>query len=190
MKRMPLVTEQRGDGVGIISSSGGMQLQYPLNKRFTLRAYGSFGYFNWNGVGWDVGEANTSSWVVKAGVGAAFILHSLFSIGVNASYEYYAQFYNGICLAVSIIGLDLPLSAEKTSVREEAEQKIKPETFSIEAQPQTKRESGLTVGTIRLKQLFPVLYKYYDEHSLGTAVLKNNELTAVEDVRLSFYVER
>ena len=47
--------------------------------------------------------------------------------------------------------------------------------------------AGTELSDIQLSALFPVLYKYYDNNPVGTAVLKNNGPMPAENIQVQFH---
>lgn len=47
---------------------------------------------------------------------------------------------------------------------------------------------GLTLTDTNIETVFPVFYKYYDDHSLGRVVLQNNENRVLENVKVNLFV--
>jgi tetratricopeptide (TPR) repeat protein len=55
-----------------------------------------------------------------------------------------------------------------------------------------KKEKGrrISIVDIEFDNIFPVLFKYYDENPIGRAVVRNSDDVPVTDVKLSFFVKR
>ncbi len=181
LKMMPLSSE---NGLWTITGFGSVTARFPLGDRFAVLAHGSGGYYYWNGMGWDAAGGNGGSFVLKGGAAVTFRLFGPFSLGLGASYDYYFQLYNGVSFDVAI-RLDFPLSLGKRRMEVQADEEIKPELLKEES-----KDDAVHLHSIRLQSLFPVLYKYYDSHPVGTVVVKNEGTVPVEEVRLQFYVER
>ncbi len=165
-----------------IAGFGGVAGRFPLGDRFAMLAQGNVGYYYWNGIDWDATGVNGGGLMINAGTGAVFRIAGPFSLGVGASYDYYADLYNGLRFDVAF-QLDFPIAGGERPVREKTEPKQKPE-------PLKEKGEGVELGDIRLFTLFPVLYKCYDTNPVGTAAVKNFESKAAEDVQFHFFVER
>jgi tetratricopeptide (TPR) repeat protein len=48
----------------------------------------------------------------------------------------------------------------------------------------------VTIDTIELDAVFPVFYKYYDEHPIGRAVLRNNGSEPLENIQVSLFIKQ
>ncbi len=54
----------------------------------------------------------------------------------------------------------------------------------------SRRPPGLKIKTIDIPPLFPVFYKYYDDHPLGEVVIINEDREALNDISVSFFVNQ
>ena len=55
---------------------------------------------------------------------------------------------------------------------------------------QANRRSRVELRDIIIYPVFPVFYKYYDDHALGSLLLRNGEDGPIEEVRVSFFVKQ
>jgi tetratricopeptide (TPR) repeat protein len=55
---------------------------------------------------------------------------------------------------------------------------------------QANRRSRVELRDIIVYPVFPVFYKYYDDHALGSLLLRNGEDGPIEDIRVSFFVKQ
>jgi hypothetical protein len=49
---------------------------------------------------------------------------------------------------------------------------------------------GVRLESIGFDGVFPVFYKYYDDHPIGKAVLRNTETSPLEDLKVTVYVQQ
>ena len=49
--------------------------------------------------------------------------------------------------------------------------------------------TGVQFAKVTLNDIYPVFYKFYDDHPIGTAVLHNFEKSAVKNVKVSVFVK-
>lgn len=56
-------------------------------------------------------------------------------------------------------------------------------------QAASARGGNLELSSISFDDIFPVFHKYYDDHRIGTAKLKNAGTAAVEDIKISLIVK-
>ncbi len=60
----------------------------------------------------------------------------------------------------------------------------------ISAQQSTvEKGPGIEIASVVLYEIFPVFYKYYDNHPLGMVTLISKEKTTIKNIRLSFFVK-
>ncbi len=70
--------------------------------------------------------------------------------------------------------------------KEEPLQKPKP----LKEETVEKRGKYLEIKDIEFDNIFPVLFKYYDEHPIGRAVLRNWEDTPITNIKVSLLIKR
>jgi tetratricopeptide (TPR) repeat protein len=56
-------------------------------------------------------------------------------------------------------------------------------------QPLVQQGSGLALSQVNISDIYPVFYKFYDDHPIGTAVLHNWEKAAISNVKVSVWVK-
>jgi hypothetical protein len=89
-------------------------------------------------------------------------------------------------------GLDVAAQAqEKPSVAAQAEPAAKPAASTAAAKTSTAaaRTGDLELSSISFDDIFPVFHKYYDEHKIGTAKLKNAGAAAAEGIKIQLIVK-
>lgn len=52
------------------------------------------------------------------------------------------------------------------------------------------RPAEIEIIPIDLSPIFPVFYKYYDDHPVGRVMIENRAATAVQDLKVSFFIEQ
>ncbi|NOY09465.1 MAG: tetratricopeptide repeat protein [Spirochaetes bacterium] len=109
----------------------------------------------------------------KIDMEGAYNLSSALNIGLGTSYRYFAlpavqdrtipdRFYDGIQLYLGV-------------------------TYNTGA---GSGRAKIDIKDIRINQLFPVLYKYYDTNPLGLITLKNNESGTIKNIKVTFFVKQ
>ncbi len=61
---------------------------------------------------------------------------------------------------------------------------------SFDIGPSTKTPFRLKISNIKYEDIFPVFYKYYDDHPIGKAVIKNDENGEIENVKVSLFIKQ
>ena len=96
----------------------------------------------------------------EGGAGFSYLLSRRVGMGIDASYRNLFGLYQGLSCALGISYLLAPAPGKSVDLRD-----------------------------IDLQPVFPVFYKYYDRNPIGTAILRNAEHTAIENIRVSVFVE-
>lgn len=151
------------DSIWVLSAVAGPGYRLLLGDRLSLNAGLRGGYYYWGASGWGSQVANSGGFVLSGGAGALFRVSSTFTAGINAAYDYYDSLYNGIRFGINL-RLDFP---------------------GLEQQ-----KSTIEIDSIQLLPLFPVLYRYYDSHTVGSVRIKNTGTRAVQGISLALYVDR
>ena len=171
---MPIVTS---DGFSMITASAGPGIRYRPVENLALSAWGTAGYFFGSitdGSGTPGGNLSLSG-----GVSAVYDITEAFSIGLSGDFTSRFSLMNGLGVTLSTV--------------------IHPEGFKTAGSiPVEQMESlipgasgrGLDVQRVDFKQVFPVLFKYYDDHPIGRVSLLNNENIPITDVSVEFHVNR
>jgi tetratricopeptide (TPR) repeat protein len=104
-------------------------------------------------------SANASDPFVIGGVGLKFALAPTFALQVAAQYNYYMGLYMGMSAGA---GIDVSLGNLGGSV---------------------------DVPSVELRPAFPVFYKHYDDHPIGTVQIKSNLKVPATDIRAQVYIK-
>src|SRR6056297_274390 len=168
------------DAVHITSGSGGPVVLFPIGSRFEVFAEAQAGYYWWYPAGWSAEGTGGGGLQYGGGLGARFCLNERIALGGKADFRYLDQLYNGLSFSLAL-SYSFPRRASREGFREKAAPRIV---------PLSAKGTGLEIEELYVSTLFPVLYAYYHDHPIGTLTLRNYESRAVEDIRLSFFVER
>jgi tetratricopeptide (TPR) repeat protein len=182
---LPIQTQ---NSLYVISAGAGPVYSMLLGDKLTLFANARVGYYFFDSMGWDMGDANGGHLMYSGGGGAAFNLTGPFSLGLGLSYDYYTNLYNG--LGISLYArLDYTVTAKERAVRDYSSKDEQVEPMKNKDNKDEKGK-GVELRDMDLITLFPVLYKYYDNHPIGTVRVKNFESKTAEDITVEFYMER
>jgi transglutaminase-like putative cysteine protease len=171
--------------VSLASAAAGIGVSYNLIPNLGLKAYvdggATYGFFN--------RTANFEGYwnpYVKSGLEVYFDLPPGLMFNVGASFLYQVGLYMGVGLSAGAsIGLGKPVTVQKFQAPRPAGPAVRP-TPLINGD---FKGSGLELGKFNVSDIYPVFYKYYDNHPIGTAVLHNSEGSSVENIAVSVSVK-
>jgi tetratricopeptide (TPR) repeat protein len=145
--------------MSLITVGAGVGLSVDVIPRLNLQASVSGGW----GQGIYQGQSGGSAYA-SGEAAVTFMVAPFLGVGLGASYRHYfsqpTPFYQAVRVNLGTV-------------------------FRLDA---LSRKPLLDVPTIRFEPLFPAFYKYYNNHPLGQAVIRNREGGAVSDVKVSFFV--
>jgi hypothetical protein len=149
----------------------GIKTSYEVGDRFSFfaRVHAS-GYYA-SLVGDTTGTAGGFAWGGSGGMG--FLLSPTMKLDIGAGYESYAGLYD--CLSFSL-GTTIRLSGPGNGLIPRAD-------FSPGA-GSGPLDGYIRFSSVELERVFPVLYKYYDDHPMGRATVVNEGSRKVEDVEV------
>jgi len=104
-------------------------------------------------------SANASNPYVAAGLLVQFSLNPTFRVGAGAQYKYYAGLYQGMS---AMLSTSIALGNLGGSV---------------------------DILALQLRPAFPVFYKHYDDHPIGTIEVKSNLKVPATDIRAQVYIK-
>ena len=179
---LPLIDQTQ---VALLSAGSGLAWGANLGPRLSLRADATGGYY----YGLLPGEAASGggSFYLASGVELALRVMDTMRIGVGLGYRNFWDVYQGLQVRLSTIsypgvGRQRPVSAERgLPLRPEP---LEPGTEIIQPKPRLR---GIQLRDIKLNTVFPVFYKYYEDHPVGGAILGNYEPDSISDVKITFH---
>jgi tetratricopeptide (TPR) repeat protein len=121
---------------------------------------------------------------VKAGLGAylSFPPGLVVSLGGTFAWQIGLYMGAGVTLGASL-GLGTPVKVQAF--------KAAPTSLPPKAEPlvQVQSGTGVQLSQVSIADIYPVFYKFYDDHPIGNAVLHNFEKAAISNVRVSVWVK-
>ncbi|HUX20595.1 MAG TPA: hypothetical protein VMW69_05095, partial [Spirochaetia bacterium] len=170
------------ESLSIAAGQIGALYRLPIGSTFTIEAYAAGGYYYGTFNDLSVGSANPYA---SAGARLGFRLSPAWNIGLGALYRSYFGLYQGIGITAGAT-----LSLEKASPRAPriapaAKPSIEP--LSTASSPGS---SGVSFGSANLPPIFPVFYKHYDDHPIGTIDVTNTASKPASDVAVSVYIKQ
>jgi Tfp pilus assembly protein PilF len=158
----------------------GAQARYDLRLGpFFLDPYGQAGYF----LGMAAGAMGRSLYF-GGGLDLGFALGKAFGLELAGGCRDYTGLYQSIAASLSV---DLKPSELKTAGKA-------PTGPAAPARPVPLVETAvvqgkaLEVSQVELDPVFPVLFKYYDDHPVGSIKIKNTSSQPVENLNVSVFV--
>ncbi len=151
---------------------------------------GYYGFLNSNS------SVSALGYYGEGGGGIGFFVTPNISISLLGSYEYYSGLYDGVkfVLGTSYYLGKVPSIGVKP-VRKAKPSVPKPAPLKKDAKKEEKvigieglKHVGLK--NVKFYDIFPVFFKYYDTHPVGSVVVKNISDKDVKDVTVSLYVKQ
>jgi tetratricopeptide (TPR) repeat protein len=161
MFRFNMLPTLAESNMNIVDFTIGAGICIPIISRLYFKLAGSGGYY----IGMREGDVGSDP-CISVDTEIKFLLNRSLSLGLAASYQNYMSInqsrplYNGI-------GASLGL------------------TYNIGA---ASKDSEIEFGP-QLNPVFPVFYKYYDDHQIGSTTLLNKERGTISDVKVSLFVQ-
>jgi tetratricopeptide (TPR) repeat protein len=159
--------------------SGGLEvgvLWQVIPNVLELKGFSGFGYFYGT---LNDGSANGSNPVVTAGLGVYYDLSPSLSLGVTGTYRNFLGLYNDIAVAVGTSYHFGGGYGGSTIQRQGSDGRPMP----------LKAGTGLQFSKVAISDIYPVFYKYYDDHPVGTAVIHNYDRSTIRNVKASVFVK-
>ncbi len=180
----PLQAET-GESVSILSFGGGAGAFYNFSK-LILQAYASGGGY--------VGSISQGSGFsslfpyISGGIGVSYLIMPSLSVGIEGWYKNFLGLSSGVNVTTSIA-----YHFKATEWSPKPKKPKTPKTLPERPVPlgqEVADQEGLAIGNIEFETVFPVLFKYYDENPIGTAILQNNESSPISNIKVSVFVKQ
>jgi hypothetical protein len=174
--------------VSVISFGAGGGINYELIPRLELKAFGSGGYFTSflnDGTGPSSGNP-----FMHGGAGVHYFIIPALSLGLESAYTNYFGLYSGIGISLGV-AYHLPAKGERPVEKEEKKEKEKPPA-APKPEPLEEEAGGepLQIRDIAFEDIFPVFFKYYDDHPVGRATLLNSSDGQITDIAVHLFVKQ
>jgi hypothetical protein len=174
---------RRNDSLSLLS--GGVQVGVAwqmIPNTLVLNAYLGGGYF----YGFlNSGAGNGSNPMLLGGAGASLNLTPSLSIGVAGTYRDFLGLYNDMAVSIGT-SYHFGSTAGGSGIRV---QNPGTRPTPLQQQGEVRPGTGLQLSKVNLSDVYPVFYKFYDDHPLGTVVLHNFEKVPVKNVKLGVFVK-
>ena len=175
---------RRNDTLSLFSGGAEVGVAYQMIPNLlTLKAYAGGGYF----YGFlNKGGGGGSNPVVIGGAGATFDLFAPFSIGLSGTYRNFLGLYSDVAVSIGT-SYHFGGTVSGPAVRFQG---TPSRPTPLGQQPgEMKPGTGLQFSKVDLNDIYPVFYKFYDDHPVGTAVIHNYEKVPLKNVKVSVFVK-
>jgi len=162
--------------LSVLSLGTGIGVGYNVLPRVEVQGWATGGYFY--GFLNDGSGSPGGNPYVSGGVGASYRLGRALSLGLSVSYANYLGLYSGLELAVS------------TAYRFGQAARAVPGAGPFTQDPLLLADGPLELKDVVFQDVFPMFFKHYDDHPLGTAVLKNPGREAASDLKVSLFIKQ
>ena len=140
----------------------------------------TYGFFNSRGGG------GTNAYL-KAGLDIYASFPPSLIVSLGGAYQYQFGLFSGIGATLGVsVGLGKPITVQKFSAPAPKALINKPVPLKNNVK---SAGSGLELSKIDIKDIYPVFYKYYDDHSIGAVVLHNWEKSPILNVKMSILIK-
>jgi hypothetical protein len=163
--------------MSVLPFGAGGGASFPLGEKIDLKVFAKGGYY-YAFLNDNSGPKSGNLWA-EVGSGGYYYLTENISLGLQISYLNYTGLYNGLGIGV---GTAYHLPSRK-----------KPREAEPRPSAPTPLESGAPYAELRdiaFQDVFPVFFKYYDDHAVGKAVLQNNTENELSDIEVSLFVKQ
>jgi tetratricopeptide (TPR) repeat protein len=174
---------QARQSVSFTSVGAGIGVSYNFIPNLGIKLYAdggaTYGFFNSTFEGyWNP--------YVKGGLDIYASFPPGFMISLGGTFLYQIGLYMGVGATLGVsVGLGTPVTVQKFKPAAPKPLQEKPQPL-LNA---TKTGAGLELSQLNIQDIYPVFYKYYDDHPIGNAVLHNWEKTAVQNVKVSVWIK-
>jgi tetratricopeptide (TPR) repeat protein len=153
----------------IISPRVGVGVRFPLFSGLTVGAHAHGGYY-FASLDVDTQNNTGSNPLIDVGADVKYRLTPNLSLGVDASYRWFFGLYNDVMLS---LGVSYTFS---------------PGPSGAILSPHSVPYDELEIKDIEFNDVFPVFFKYYDDHPIGALKIKNKGGISLQNVKVKIFV--
>jgi hypothetical protein len=176
----PILSKQ---ALSFASGGLGLSLSYNFVPNFGVKAYAdggaTYGFFNSSSEGyWNP--------FVKAGADLYLSFPPALTVSLGAAFVDQIGLYMGVGATLGVsVGIGKPVTVQrfKAPSARPLKEKVQP------LKSGTKSGAGIELTQLSIQDIYPVFYKYYDDHPIGFAVLHNWERAPVQNVKVSVWIK-
>jgi tetratricopeptide (TPR) repeat protein len=162
--------------LNLVSFGAGGGVSYEFAKRFNVRGFlHGGGYYAQLAQVSEFGTSTAFNPYLTVGAGLSYYVKPSISVGVQTTYNAYMGLYNALGIA---LGTALHFKGFEKKQRGD----------QLRLMPLSG--DHVEIRDVDFEDVFPVFFKYYDDHPIGTAVLRNRENDEVTDIKVNFFVKQ
>jgi len=158
--------------LSLIRAGIGLNLSHEAGQRLLLSSRAHLSLYYAALTGENSGTAGSFAWGLSGGLG--FLFSPTTQVGVSAGYNAYRDLYSGLSLS---LGTTIRLSGPGNSA-------IPRKDFILPGGHTGLQDGYIRFTSLELDPVFPVLYKYYDSHPIGTIRVVNTSSRSVENIEI------
>lgn len=152
--------------LNVVSGRLGLSFRYPVLPKLLVGAYVQGGYY-YGFLNVDIPNGTGNNPMLEAGADLSYALSPSLSLGVSGAYRMLFGLSNEV-----VAGVGLAYHFQSRAA----------------AAPGSRPYQNLQIQNIRLNDVFPVFYKYYEDHPVGTIEVRNGGKVPLENVKVSVFV--
>jgi hypothetical protein len=166
------------EAVSFTSASAGLGISYNFAPLFGVKGYAeggmNYGFFN------TTFEGYWNPYVI-GGMDLYLSLPPGLMITAGASFIYQVGLYMGVGASLGVsFGMGKPLTVQKFEAA--------PLNLPDRAKPLVQK-TGIELSFEKVSDVYPVFYKFYDDHPIGTVSIHNWEKSPIQNVKVSLLVK-
>ncbi len=165
--------------VSLLSAGGALAFRLPIGDRFVLEAGGGGGYHH----GLINGSAtrHDGGGVVYGSGGVGFAISPTLTLGITGSYRNYLGLGQFVTVSIGTTLRIRPGAGLRT---------MGPSTVPPRPLAEAAEAEFLRIDDVTVQEVFPVFFKYYDKHPVGSARITNVSDEAISDIHLTLMVRQ
>ncbi len=162
--------------LSILTIGTGGGVSFDLGERIFTKAFMSGGFF-YGFLNDGTGPSGSNPYIL-GGANIGYFITPKISIGAGLNYNNYFGLYNNLGIT---IGSSYHIPAKK-----ERSLKDSPRLTPFGKKQIIEPE----LSHVNFETIFPVFFKYYDDHSIGRGILRNNEKHTMKDIEVKLFIKQ
>jgi tetratricopeptide (TPR) repeat protein len=174
--------------LSVLQAGGGAGLYLDLSPRFSFKLEALGGYYQGmlNDPGTAEGPTSGGNPYAGGGAGFSFLVSPSISLGAGAVYKHYLGLFGGVS---AYLGSSFYVKG-KEARRLKMQQALPFGPGLMPGAIAPAPGQGIDLRQISFIPVFPVFHNYYDNHSIGTGLIRNQESTEITDIKLTLLIKQ